>query len=131
MGHLEAEVKKIIVQLQDNRKVLSEVDVKAIVQSMLQHEVSQLRMSLSEEQNQHKAAIVSIIYMFMYNVTTENSIAGIDLYWDRNQQKGIQLKGDYKLDILNKHSMVFIFHFSCLNGLLLQWCTCTTVHLFI
>ncbi|XP_076074098.1 uncharacterized protein LOC143045464 isoform X2 [Mytilus galloprovincialis] len=59
MGHLEAEVKRIIVQLQDNRNVLSEVDVKAIVQSMLHHEVSQLRMSLFEEQNKHKADIMS------------------------------------------------------------------------
>ncbi|CAC5425420.1 SUN1_2 [Mytilus coruscus] len=59
MGHLEDEVRRIIVQLQDNRNVLSRADVEAIVQDMLHQEVSQLRLDMSGEQNQHKAAIMS------------------------------------------------------------------------
>ncbi|XP_071129644.1 SUN domain-containing protein 1-like isoform X2 [Mytilus edulis] len=97
MGHLEAEVKRIIVQLQDNRKVLSEVDVKAIVQSMLHHEVSQLRMNLSGEQNQHKATIMSQGNEFNRKLNLMNSqiLDNITILQDRlsAEMKAIQSKG--------------------------------------
>jgi hypothetical protein len=61
LGHLQDEVRRIIVHLQDNRNVLTKGDVEAIVQHMLQQEIKQLRLGLDEVQNDHKATIVSLM----------------------------------------------------------------------